>query len=92
MIKTKRKLNNKRKIRTKIKEINQIRNYHSFSSAVRMCDQLHREVRSITLVHSIALEGALECASGEQNRTVKLKIKRIKTKIKLTKENNSKQN
>ena len=92
MIKTKRKLNNKRKIITKIKEINQIRNYQSFSAVVQMCDRSHCEVCYITLVRSITLEGALKRTSGEQNRTVKLKIKRIKTKIQITKEINSKQN
>jgi hypothetical protein len=62
MIKTKGKLNNKR---TKIKEINHIHNYHSFSAAVWMCDRSHREVRSITLVCLITLEGAIERTSGE---------------------------
>jgi tRNA G18 (ribose-2'-O)-methylase SpoU len=47
MIKTKRKLNNKRK--KEITKINQICNYHNFSAVVRMCDRSHCEVRSIAL-------------------------------------------
>jgi hypothetical protein len=62
MIKTKRKLNNKRKIRTKIKEINKICNYHNFSAAVWMCDRSHREVRSI-----MPWKGCLSAPS--ENRT-----------------------
>jgi hypothetical protein len=66
MIITKRKLNNKKK-RTKKKEINQICYYHNFSAAVRMCERSHHEVRLITMVRLIALKGALECTSEEQN-------------------------
>jgi hypothetical protein len=74
MIKTKRKLNNKRK--KKITKINQICNYHSFSAAVRMCDRSHREVRSITLVRSIALDGRSSAPPENRTETEKLEIKK----------------
>jgi hypothetical protein len=76
MIKTKKKikLNNKRE--KKITKINQICNYHSFSAAVRMCDRSHREVRSITLVRSIALDGRSSAPPKNRTETEKLEIKK----------------